>query len=112
MNLNFRTWESGFCHTYNPVEPQSPGFDHRIGLFLGHNYMKEELQNLNYRKFILYIHENGQFWPKADFDPISIPSDHYKVLRFSISKEFKVVSLVVFNNIIHMATLLYTIAVE
>lgn len=53
--------------------------------------MKEELQNLNYRKFILYIHENGQFWPKADFDPISIPPDHYKVLKFSISKELKVV---------------------
>ena len=73
------------------MEPQSPGFDHRIGLFLGHNYMKEELHNLNYRKFILYIHENGQFWPKADFDPISIPPDHYKVLKFSISKELKVI---------------------
>ena len=89
----FRTWESGFCHTYNPAEPQSPEFDQRIGLFLGHNYMNKDLRKLNFRKFWLYIHENGQFWPKADFEPITIRADEYKVLKFSISKEFKVTTL-------------------
>ena len=52
--------------------------------------MNKELDKLNFRKFWLYIHENGQFWPKADFEPITIRFDEYKVLKFSISKEFKV----------------------
>ena len=60
--------------------------------------MNKDLKKLNFRKFWLYIHENGQFWPKADFEPITIRSDEYKVLKFSISKEFKVTTLFYFKK--------------
>jgi len=48
ISIYFRTWETGFCHTYNPAELQSPEFDERIGLFLGHNYMNKDLRKLNF----------------------------------------------------------------
>ena len=84
-----RTWESGICHTYNPHGKLSPTFDHRIGLFLGHQYMNSRSE-YNFKKFIIYIHEKGDFWPKEYFFPIEILPGDYKVLSFTMKVENKV----------------------
>ena len=84
-----RTWESGICHTYNPQEELSPIFDHRIGLFLGHQNMNSRTE-YNFAKFTLYIHEKGDFWPKGYFFATEIFPGDYKVLSFSTKVEFKV----------------------
>ena len=94
-NLNqqcCRTWEAGYCHTYNPPGAQSTGFDNRIGLFLGHQSMNHinSLTEFNFKKFLLYIHERGQFWPRNDYYPIEIKPDQYRVLQFDVRKEYKV----------------------
>lgn len=56
-------------------------FSNRIGLFLGHTKFDNNPSNL-FRNFYVYIHENGQFWPRDKFYPISILPNEYKVLQF------------------------------
>ena len=80
-----RSWESGHCYTYNPRGKQEPIFSNRIGLFLGHTALFNS-QN-NFKNFIIYIHEKGQFWPRGKFYPISILPNEYKVLRFQKKKQ-------------------------
>ena len=47
----------------------------------------------NFKKFNLYVHEKGDFWPKEYFFPISIPPGDYKVFSFSMKMEYKVLLL-------------------
>ena len=66
--------------------------DHRIGLYLGHNSL-DIFKSWNFKSFLLYIHEKGQFWPKSQLDTVySLPitSNQYKVLNFNIEKEERV----------------------
>ena len=67
--------------------------DHRIGIFLGHSSL-DSFQSYNFKSFKLYIHEKGQFWPKSALDSIyskTIVKNQYKVLKFQIVKELKVI---------------------
>ena len=77
-----RTWESGFCYTYNPPN-LPPTFEHRIGLFLGHPFLNIEDHNLI--SFKVYIHQRGQFWPKSldSIHSLTISRNQYKVFKIS-----------------------------
>ena len=44
----------------------------------------------NFKKFNLYVHEKGDFWPKEYFFPIQISPGDYKVFSFSMKVEYKV----------------------
>ena len=87
-----RTWESGFCQTYNPPELLPPSFENRIGLFLGHLSFNSH-ENYNFVSFKIYVHEKGQFWPKPYFETVKyirVLSNQYKVFKFYIDHENKV----------------------
>ena len=64
---DLRTFDDGFCHTYNPIRKQSTGFDFRLGLFLGHQ-SKNSFSEQNFESFDLYIHEKDQFWPRNNME--------------------------------------------
>ena len=60
-------------------------FSNRIGLYLGHTKLFNRLNN--FKLFNIYIHENGQFWPRGKFYPISLLPNEYKVLKFQKKKQ-------------------------
>ena len=43
--FDLRTYDNGYCHTYNPPKATTTNFDFRLGLFLGHS-----VKNLNVTK--------------------------------------------------------------
>ena len=86
-------WDAGFCHTYNPPEHLPPLLDHRIGIFLGHNSLNA-FKSYSFKSFKLYIHEKGQFWPKSELESVyekTIVKNQFKVLKFHIVRELKVI---------------------
>ena len=87
----FKTWDAGYCHTYNPPPQQSPAFENRIGLFLGHIHMADYDQ-YQFLSFHIYIHEKGQFWPKRIFKPVQkivVRANELKVIEFYTDKVTK-----------------------
>ena len=68
---DLRTWNHGFCHTYNPPSTLSPSFDFRLGLFLGFNETSfKSFNETNFKSFSLYVHEKEQFWPTQKMDQV------------------------------------------
>ena len=87
-----RSWESGFCQTYNPPKHLPPTFDHRIGLYLGHSHLAN-YEESGFISFKIYVHEPGQFWPRTHFDPVqslTVLSNQYKVFEVYIDKHYEV----------------------
>ena len=63
---DMRTYDDGYCHTFNPEEKQDLSFDFRLGLFLGHQSMNS-FEEFHFKFFKIFIHEKDQFWPRKDW---------------------------------------------
>ena len=67
---------------------QSPAFENRIGLFLGHKHMMD-YDKYQFLSFHIYIHEKGQFWPKRIFKPVQkivVRANELKVIEFYMDR--------------------------
>ena len=69
--FDLRTWESGLCHTYNPPEESFQGIQKRLYFLLGHRDIK--INNKMLLGYEIYIHEEGQFWPKPNMHKLGQP---------------------------------------
>ena len=82
--FDLRSWDVGICHTYNPPEPSDADLTSRLALLLGSvtspgSYWLDSFQ--------VYLHEKGQFWPRADLFPmLSVLNGTEMEASFKISK--------------------------
>ena len=89
---DLRTWDDGYCHTFNPEQKQDKGFNSRLGLFLGHQIFNSNNLKFNFKSFSLFIHERGQFWPKSQMENqvnFLINPDRSTVLSFTLVSQTK-----------------------
>ena len=65
--FDLRSWGVGICHTYNPPEPSDTDLTSRLVLLLG---SVNDPGSTWLDSFQVYLHERGQFWPRADLVPM------------------------------------------
>ena len=65
--FDLRSWDVGICHTYNPPEPSDTDLTSRLVLLLG---SVDDPGSTWLDSFQVYLHEKGQFWPRADLVPM------------------------------------------
>ena len=88
--FDLRTYDNGYCHTYNPPKATTTNFVFQLGLFLGHS-----VKNMEYNFVSLFVHEKDQFWPRL--------SKQYKEVTFGLDRalvlSFKLISHInLFDN--------------
>ena len=61
---DLRSWEEGYCHTYNPPKESKFGKSAGIGIFF------KSIKKGVFDSYNIYLHEKGQFWPNSDFQQL------------------------------------------
>ena len=66
--FDLNAWENGLCHTNDPSEKTETGK-------VNHAYfMMSYLNHVSYNDYDIFIHEKGQFWPRAGMTPFGQPN--------------------------------------
>ena len=60
------SYENGYCHTFNPPQKSAPGLENRMYFMI--NNVSAYLN-----AYDIFLHENGQFWPRSDMFSIGQP---------------------------------------
>ena len=60
------SYENGYCHTFNPPEKSVPGLENRM-------YFMISNVSAYLSAYDIFLHENGQFWPRSDMFSIGQP---------------------------------------
>ena len=58
---DLRSWEEGYCYTYNPPKLSEAGTNEGMALFFN------KIDKGIFQNFAIYLHEKGQFWPGKEF---------------------------------------------
>lgn len=61
---DLRSWEEGYCYTYNPPKPSSVNINEGIGIFF------KKLDVNDFLSHNIYLHEKGQFWPSKELQAL------------------------------------------
>ena len=64
---DLRSFENGYCHTYDPPIKSLPGFRHRL------YFLISTLDDAYNKDFDIFLHEKGQFWPRSDMFTLGQP---------------------------------------
>ena len=60
------SYENGYCHTFNPPQKSVPGLENRM-------YFMISNVSAYLSAYDIFLHENGQFWPRSDMFSIGQP---------------------------------------
>ena len=66
--FDLNDWENGLCHTYDPPEKSKTEKLKRAYFMM--SYLTEVKDN----DYVIFIHEQGQFWPRSGMTPIGQPN--------------------------------------
>ena len=80
---DLRSWEEGYCYTYNPPEKSMVGVSQGIGIFFKH------IRAGTFLSYSIYLHEKGQFWPGTELQPIGQTEKIILEENMDISCKFK-----------------------
>ena len=80
---NFGT---GYCYTYNPPNKTLAEFAHRLFMLLGNKESHGDLLI----GFNIYLHEEGQFWPRPDLQAVNGQSSLTVPLHKEIEGQFSI----------------------
>ena len=86
--FDLNAWENGLCHTYDPsVKTEIGKVNHAY-------FMMSYLTQVSYNDYDIFIHEKGQFWPRAGMTPFGQPNSIREGLKKVVSREFSLASKV------------------
>ena len=79
------SYENGYCHTFNPPKKSDPGLENRMYFMINDvsAYLSE---------YDIFLHENGQFWPRSDMfsigqhKPVKVGLNSDVEITFTVKK--------------------------
>jgi hypothetical protein len=67
--FDLKTWGSGICHTYNPLEKSMPGNAGLLYALIGDvTSAKINVAEASFRRLTIYLHHPGSLWPELSND--------------------------------------------
>ena len=87
------SYENGFCHTFNPPQKSVPGLENRMYFMINNAY-------LDHDDYDIFLHENGQFWPRSDMFSIGQPEPVKVELNSDVEITFTIKEITSINSAI------------
>ena len=87
------SYENGYCHTFNPPEKSVPGLENRMYFMI--NNVSAYLS-----AYDIFLHENGQFWPRSDMFSIGQPEPVKVELNSDVEITFTIKEITSINSAI------------
>ena len=85
------SYENGFCHTFNPPQKSVPGLENRMYFMI--NNVSADLS-----AYDIFLHENGQFWPRSDMFSIGQPEPVKVELNSDVEITFTIKEITSINS--------------
>ena len=81
---DLRSWEEGYCYTYNPPKESMFGLSEGLGIFF------KKIHAGVFLSYSIYLHEKGQFWPGSELHPLGQSEKIILKENTEISGKFKI----------------------
>ena len=81
---DLRSWEEGYCYTYNPPKESMFGLSEGLGIFF------KQMSEGVFLSYSIYLHEKGQFWPGSELHPLGQSEKIILKENTEISGKFKI----------------------